>query len=357
MTDRFEWSAGIGRWLGVSVRVHASLIFFLILIFAVGWRYQGRDDALGTGTITAVLLLLSVLLHELAHIFASANLGGEVHSVTLTPWGGKSSFSLPALNRDRLLVHLAGPFVSGCLFLIGTILLVRSGHCSINDLVNPLYPRPFTLAVWQGSLLEIFTWLNFQIFLVNLIPCFPLDGAQIVRTLFLMVGSHLSRLKIESTLLAIGQMSAAICFVLAALSGGVNYGPLQPTWALLLTAGVMLMFCARYDYQRNLADALEEEDWLEDSLDEESDSDLEYEEGSFNFLVDDNYSQWLVEKQRQRERLETQASLELEADDERRSDGILRKLHLRGMDSLTDEERAVLDRVSERLRRKREQGV
>jgi Zn-dependent protease len=358
MLERFEWSAGIGRWLGVSVRIHATLLLFLILIFAVGWHYQDRDYAIGTGTVTAAMLLLAVLLHELAHLFAIKNLGGEIHSVTLTPWGGKSSFSLPALNRDRLLVHLAGPAISFCLFLVGALVLTQSSQSNWQELMNPLLPRQFQLAEWQTSTLEIFTWLNFQIFLVNLLPCFPFDGVQIARTLFLMVGNELSRLKIESTLLAIGQLTAASFFVLAWLTHKLNHGPIQPTWALMLTACVTLMFCARYDYQRNLADALEDDDWMEaEELDEEEAA-LDYEANQFGFFAEDSYSQWLVEKQQQRDRVISRPDeSELAEDDDRRSDHILRKLHDQGMDSLTDDERSVLQRVSERLRKQREQGV
>jgi hypothetical protein len=172
-----------------------------------------------------------------------------------------------------------------------------------------------------------------------------------------MVGTELSRLKIESTLLAIGQLAAMICFVMAWLTHQVNHGPLQPTWALLLAAGVTLMFCARFDYQRNLAEAMEDEDWMVDEDESESEAEIDYDEGSFNFLVDDTYSQWLVEKQKQREKSSLRNDADQEADDERRSDHILRKLHDHGMQSLSDDERAVLDRVSARLRRKREQGV
>jgi Zn-dependent protease len=301
---------------------------------------------------------VAVLLHELAHLFAIGNLGGEIHSVTLTPWGGKSSFSLPALNRDRLIVHLAGPFLSLCLFLVGAFILTRSGNSEWQQLMNPLQPQQFRLSDWQVSTLEIFTWLNFQIFLVNLVPCFPFDGAQIARTLFLMAGQDLSRIKIESTLLAIGQLTAAVCFVLAWMTHKLNVGPLQPTWALLLTAGVTLMFCARYDYQRSLADALEDEDWLDSESDEEDAFPSDSDSAQFGFMVEDTYSQWLVEKQRARERgAQPFDESQLAEEDDRRSDHILRKLHDQGMESLTDEERSVLERVSERLRKQREQGV
>ena len=358
MTDRYEWSASVGRWLGVSVRVHLTLLLFVVLIFAVGWHFQNHDEALGTGFVTAAVLLLSVLLHELAHIFAVANLGGEVHSLTLTPWGGKSSFSMPSQYRDRLLVFLAGPFANAGLFIVGAILLTQADHASFMDLINPLGPRRFHLETWEISLLEITTWVNAQLLFVNLIPCFPFDGGQILRTVFLMVGSDLSRLKIESTLMAIGQLVGFVCFGLAGLLYNHNFGPIQPTWAILLATGITLIFCTRFEYQRNLSDAMEDDDWMvDDDDDDEADSDTDYEETSFNFLLDDGYSQWLIEKQKQREHSQNVQDNELEVDDNRRADQILRKLHDKGIESLNDDERSVLDRVSARIRRRRQQGV
>jgi len=65
------------------------------------------------------------------------------------------------------------------------------------------------------------------------------------------------------------------------------------------------------------------------------------------------YSQWLTE--RQEERLQHERELEL-AEDEM-ADEILEKLHGDGLDSLSDDERELLSRVSERLRRKRGANV
>jgi hypothetical protein len=46
-----------------------------------------------------------------------------------------------------------------------------------------------------------------------------------------------------------------------------------------------------------------------------------------------------------------------EEEEDRRADEILRKLHDGGISSLTNEERTILDRVSARIRRNRQQGV
>ncbi len=65
------------------------------------------------------------------------------------------------------------------------------------------------------------------------------------------------------------------------------------------------------------------------------------------------YSQWLTEKQQTR----LEEELRREEEEDRLADEILKKLHGDGLASLSDEERNILNRVSARLRRQRQQGV
>ena len=83
-----------------------------------------------------------------------------------------------------------------------------------------------------------------------------------------------------------------------------------------------------------------------------------YSESAFFDFSDDGdntaYSQWLTEKQEARRELE----LQREEEEDRQADAILEKLHNGGgFASLSEDEKAVLRRVSERIRRRRQQGV
>ena len=115
----------------------------------------------------------------------------------------------------------------------------------------------------------------------------------------------------------------------------------------------MLAFAARYSFARETA--YDDADW--DGLLDGAEYDSMYEGGDFFHFgeTDENgsYSQWLLEKQHARESIDQ----ELEAVEEQRADDILVKLHDSGIDALTDEERTILDRVSARLRARRESGV
>ena len=54
---------------------------------------------------------------------------------------------------------------------------------------------------------------------------------------------------------------------------------------------------------------------------------------------------------------ELQQELQREEEEDRQADEILKKLHNGGLASLSDDERNILNRVSARLRRQRQQGV
>ena len=202
MNENLSWSASAGRWMGVPVRLHVSLFLFVTCIFGV----QAMRPAVGDGTaiVTTLCLLLAILLHEFAHLFALSNLGGHVNSIVFTPWGGNSDFSLPPNPKSQLAVSLAGPFFSGCLFALGAALLLQTNQATLSELVNPFRPSQFDAANWEVNLMKIMTWLNFQLMVVNLIPCFPFDGSNMIRSVIDGLSSEVPMERRESTILVIG---------------------------------------------------------------------------------------------------------------------------------------------------------
>ena len=126
----------------------------------------------------------------------------------------------------------------------------------------------------------------------------------------------------------------------------------EPAWLILLLFGVTLLFCSRFSLHNETT--TNEADW--DEM-EDMDYDSIYNESQYFDFTDESeniaYSQWLIEKQEARRETE----IRREEEEDRRADEILQKLHKDGLKSLTDEERSLLDRVSSRLRRRRQQGV
>ncbi len=355
MTENFSWSANFGRWMGIPVRIHLFLFLFVVLLFGAEWNSGGSNLNFfaGTAMVTFFVLIGSILIHEMAHVFAIANLGGHVNNLLLMPWGGNSDFVLPQTPVSRTIVHLAGPFINGAIFLFCMALLVQSEHSTLAQLINPFEPHWFNTDAWQVSLIKITSWVNFQLMIFNLIPCFPFDGAQAVRSIIDSINVDLPRYRIETAIKLIGNLSAFSIIGLAWLCREYDSGPIQPTWMILLIFGIVLIFAARHSL--HVETQVVNTDW--DEMEDMEYESLYNETSFFDFSNEDNdntaYSQWLNEKQEARREDE----LRKEKEEDRRADEILQKLHGDGIKSLTEEEKSILDRVSERIRRQRQQGV
>lgn len=354
MREQYDWSASFGRWLGIPFRIDVLLVLFILVIFAFDWHFRHLNQGVSNGFVTAVVLLICLLVHELAHVVAAVNLGAQVHWIALTPWGGHTSMTLPVSNRAKLIIYSSGLMVSTALFCLAAILLIQAGQARLEDLINPFRPRRFQVASWPSSLLTIFAWINAQLVFINLIPCYPFDGGKILRVLFASVNRELSRVKIESTLMAIGQLTGVIVMCMALFFQQTRDGIVDPPWAYFVGMGIILIFAARHEYRRQLKLIQVEEGWDDDLSNEPWDEHLAFDDADFSFAVDEGYSQWLVEKQWQREVQQQQQLLDDELEDEHRFDQILRKVHADGIESLDEDERRVLERVSARVRRRRE---
>ncbi|GER22085.1 peptidase M50 [Zafaria cholistanensis] len=114
----------------------------------------------------AVLLALSVLVHELAHALSAKAFGWPGARIVLTLWGGHTQFgSFNATPGRSLLVAMAGPAANFILAGIG--------------FAADLIWAPSGVA---GLLLGILVWANFLVALFNVLPGLPLDGGRLVES-------------------------------------------------------------------------------------------------------------------------------------------------------------------------------
>ena len=82
-------------WLPFPIRIHYSWVLTVSVVsalFAVlyfrGLPGVSAAGAAALGVVTSVLLLVSVLMHELAHAAAAARSGLKVSGITLRVFGG-----------------------------------------------------------------------------------------------------------------------------------------------------------------------------------------------------------------------------------------------------------------------------
>ncbi len=175
-----QWpSWQIGRALGIPIRVHASwfLIFLLVTwTLATGYLPEELPGLSPTrywamGGVAALLLFLSVLLHELGHSYVALRYCIPIERITLFIFGGVAHMRKEAPTpRAEFLIAVAGPIVS---FVLGAACF---GLAALAELIQP--PRDLDGVVMLGALLGM---VNLQLGLFNLIPGFPLDGGRVLR--------------------------------------------------------------------------------------------------------------------------------------------------------------------------------
>lgn len=134
------------------------------------------------GGITALLLFVSVILHELGHAVVAKRYKIPVRSITLYIFGGISQLGAePPSAAAEFWIALAGPVVSIALALLFGL------------------AQPFAGGVeWLLALAKYLAYINGALAVFNLIPGFPLDGGRVFRAIVWAV-SHSMR---QATLIA-----------------------------------------------------------------------------------------------------------------------------------------------------------
>ena len=164
------------RIRGISLRLHPT--WFLVLALLTSVFARDYRDSLGpeVGAVlvwvialaSALLLFLSVVLHEFGHSFVALSQGVKVRSITLFFLGGVANTESECRTaRGEFLMAAAGPAVS--LLLGAGLLLARHGA--------------FHLSPALGEMSQRLGELNLVLAFFNLLPGLPLDGGRILKAL------------------------------------------------------------------------------------------------------------------------------------------------------------------------------
>ena len=167
------------RLAGIEVFVHWS--WFLAAWYFITQKPHQYSSV--SGNIAEYLaLFLTVLMHEFGHSLACRQVGGKADQIVLWPLGGVAYVSPPQRPGAMLWSIAAGPLVNVVLlptFYFLSLLAGRSG------LVSP------DVTVFLDAMVA----LNFWLLAFNLLPIYPLDGGQILRSLlWFVIGSAKSLL-------------------------------------------------------------------------------------------------------------------------------------------------------------------
>ena len=134
------------------------------------------------GAITAIMLFVSVLLHELGHSVIALRYKIPVRSITLFLFGGVAEIGAePPSAIAEFFIAIAGPLVSLALAVF---------FYAAQPLVAGMEPLL--------GLAKYLAYINMALVLFNLIPGYPLDGGRVLRAIVWAITGDMDR----STLIA-----------------------------------------------------------------------------------------------------------------------------------------------------------
>jgi len=158
------------RFAGVDVYLH--WFWFLFAAFEISNRAKAYSS-IAWNVLEYLALFLIVLLHEYGHALACRQVGGTAHEIMLWPLGGMAYLSPPQRPTAMLWSNLAGPLVNVQLLLVFTP-------------IGVIIDRSLKLAKTAPDVHSVFLALigmNAILLAFNLLPIYPLDGGQIIRSL------------------------------------------------------------------------------------------------------------------------------------------------------------------------------
>jgi Zn-dependent protease len=172
---------------GIQVYLHWS--WFLIAV----WEIQGgarRYSSIGFSVAEYLALFVIVLIHEFGHALACRQVGGQADMIVLWPFGGVAYVNPPQRPGATLWSIAAGPLV--------------------NVVLLPVTLVAYSLAKSAGaapdvqSLLYGIAWINGVLLAFNIMPVYPLDGGQILRSLLWFVIGRARSLMVATVIGFIG---------------------------------------------------------------------------------------------------------------------------------------------------------
>jgi len=187
----------IGKLFGIPVKIHISL---LIILPFFAWAFGNNIIYLSENTeiarralvlnpyllgfIMALILFISILLHELAHSLVARSKDIKINDITLMLFGGVANIDdISEDPKEEIQIAASGPLTS--LFL--GILLIGFSMALPDFFIEDI--RLVTL--YSGQ-------LNVFLALFNLLPAFPSDGGRILRAFLAQRTSFLKATELAS---------------------------------------------------------------------------------------------------------------------------------------------------------------
>ena len=195
------------RFSGIDVFLHWS--WFLVAAFEISTR-ESRYSSIVWNVLEYLALFLIVTLHEFGHALACRQVGGTANQIVLWPLGGVAFVNPPPRPGATLWSIAAGPLVNVVLLPVLSVLAIVSRSVG------------WAQALPNAHALLRSVWLiNVGLLVFNILPVYPLDGGQILRSLLWFVVGRARSLMIAAI---IGFVGAAGFVILAVWMQSIWFG-------------------------------------------------------------------------------------------------------------------------------------
>lgn len=197
------------RLAGIDVYLHWAWFIAAVYFINRAKRYHSP-----VWSVLEYLALFGiVLMHEFGHALACRAVGGKANRIVLWPLGGVAYVTPPPRPGPQLLSIAAGPMVNAV--LAGVLFPV----VALSNLLGWVRPGSD-----QHAFLEMVLVITIALLIFNMLPIYPLDGGQILRSLlWFVLGPAKSLLAVS----VIGFVGVAALIILAIAVGSVWLGILS----------------------------------------------------------------------------------------------------------------------------------
>jgi Zn-dependent protease len=161
------------RFAGIDLFLHWS--WFLVAAYEINGRTR-TYSSLTWNVLEYLSLFLIVMLHEYGHALACRQVGGNANRIVLWPLGGVAYVDPPPRPGATLWSIAAGPLVNVALVPILTALGFLGRDLGWSAAMSNAHA--LLRAVWV---------INLGLLIFNMLPIYPLDGGQILRSLLWFV--------------------------------------------------------------------------------------------------------------------------------------------------------------------------
>ena len=228
MPSARQGSVHLFRAAGIDVFLHWS--WFLVATFEISGRAKSYSSLI-FNALEYLALFLIVMLHEFGHALACRQVGGTANQIVLWPLGGVAYVNPPPRPGATLWSIAAGPLVNVVLLPVSLLIGMLSRSLGWSEAMPNAH-----------ALLRTIAFINVSLLVFNLLPIYPLDGGQILRSLLWFVLGRARSLMVATIIgfLGVAGFIGLALWIHSAWFGILAVFMLMNCWSGLRQAQVLL---------------------------------------------------------------------------------------------------------------------